>query len=216
MTPARLIIVIAALQYRGSVMRRVLLVGIVVVVIVVAVIAYYIIGHNLASKDPLDPLRNVLSGAPNALTLTSTSLSTESTIPKQFTCDGADKSPPLSWSRGPEGTVSYAVLMYDPDAPKGTFYHWVIYNIPPNVTSLPEGVPKTFKTSFGLQCINDFRRYGYGGPCPPHGSTHRYVFVVLALDTKLNLPSNADARAFLNAVKGHVLAYGALVVSYGH
>ncbi len=197
-------------------MRRVLLVSIVVVVIVLAVVIYYVTSHNLASKDPLDPLRSVLGNAPNSLSLTSAGLSAGSMVPKQFTCDGTDKSPPLSWSGGPEDTVSYAVLMYDPDAPKGTFYHWVIYNIPPNITSLPEGIPKTFRTSFGLQCINDFGRYGYGGPCPPHGSTHRYVFVVLALDTKLNLPNNTDTKVFLNAVKGHVLAYGVLVVSYGH
>jgi len=197
-------------------MRRVLLAVIVAALVAVAVITYYFIIHNPASKDPLAPLRDVLGNAPNSLTLTSASLSAGSTVPKQFTCDGADKSPPLSWSRGPKDTASYAVLMYDPDAPKGTFYHWVIYDIPPNITSLPEGIPKTFKTSFGLQCINDFRKYGYGGPCPPHGSTHRYVFVVLALNTKLSLPSNAGARTFLNAVKGHVLAYGVLVVNYGH
>ncbi len=197
-------------------MRRALLAAIVMAIVASAVVAYYYINYGLVNRDPLSPLKDVLSNAPDSLTLTSPSLSAGSTVPKQYTCDGTDKSPPLSWSKGPEGTISYAVLMYDPDAPRGTFYHWVIYNIPPNITALPEGVPKTFRTSFGLQCVNDFRRYGYGGPCPPHGSTHRYVFVVLALNTELNLPSNADARAFLNAVRGHVLAYGVLVVSYGH
>ncbi len=198
-------------------MRRTLLAAVIIAAVASAVIAYYyIINYGSANRDPLSPLRSVLGNAPDSLRLTSPGLSAGSAVPRRYTCDGADESPTLSWSKGPEGTVSYAVLMYDPDAPRGTFYHWIIYNIPLNITVLPDGVPKTFKTSFGLQCINDFRRYGYGGPCPPHGSTHRYVFVVLALNTKLSLPSNADARAFLNAVKGHVLAYGALVVSYGH
>lgn len=197
-------------------MRRTLLAAIIVVAVSSAVIGYYYVNHVLTGRDPLSPLRDVLGSASNSLKLVSPDLTTGSTVPKQYTCDGVDESPPLRWSGGPKGTESYAVLMYDPDAPKGVFYHWVIYNIPPNITVLPEGVPKTFRTAFGLQCINDFRRYGYGGPCPPHGSTHRYVFVVLALNTKLSLPSNADARVFLDAVKGHVLAYGALVVSYGH
>ncbi len=198
-------------------MRRALLAIAVVVVVVSAAIGYYYyVNYGLTRHDPLSPLRSVLGNAPNSLKLASTGLNAGSTVPKQYTCDGLDKSPPLKWSRGPKGTVSYAVLMYDPDAPKGTFYHWVIYNIPPNTTALPEGIPKKFRTAFGIQCINDFRRYGYGGPCPPRGSTHRYVFVVLALNTKLSLPSNADARTFLNAVKGHVLAYGVLIVKYGH
>ncbi len=197
-------------------MRHALLAAVIIAAVASAVIAYYYINYGSTNRDPLSPLRTVLGNAPDSLTLTGPGLSAGSTVPKQYTCDGVDESPSLRWSKGPEDTVSYAVLMYDPDAPRGTFYHWVIYNIPSNITALPEGVPKKFRTSFGLQCINDFKRYGYGGPCPPHGSTHRYVFVVLALNTKLSLPSNADARAFLNAVKGHVLAYGALVVSYGH
>lgn len=136
------------------------------------------------------------------------------TIPVKHTCDGKDVSPPLSWSGAPEGTKSFALICDDPDAPMGTWVHWVIYNIPDIVTSLPEGVP-TNESVMGnvLQGITDFRRIGYGGPCPP-GGTHRYYFKIYALDTVLTLPAGATKSELLKAMEGHILAEGQLMGRY--
>lgn len=135
-------------------------------------------------------------------------------IPAKYTCDGKDVSPPLSWSGAPEGTKSFALICDDPDAPMGTWVHWVIYNIPDSVTSLPEGVP-TNKSVMGdvLQGITDFRRIGYGGPCPP-GGTHRYYFKIYALDTVLTLPAGATKSELLKAMEGHILAEGQMMGRY--
>ncbi len=136
-------------------------------------------------------------------------------IPIKYTCDGEDISPPLTWEGQPEGVVSYVLIVEDPDAPMGTFTHWVMYNIPSKLTSLPEGVPKQGKTEVGLQGINDFRRIGYGGPCPPPGKPHRYFFKLYALDSTLDLPPGARKRDVTKAMEGHVLAQAQLMGIYG-
>src|SRR5215831_4960318 len=123
------------------------------------------------------------SGA--AITLSSTSLQ-DGRVPKKFTCDGEDKSPPLTWRSRPDGTKALALTVTDPDAPGGAFTHWVLYNLPADANGLPEGVPKEAQLSNGsLQGKSDFGRVGYGGPCPPPGGPHRYVFTLYALDVKL-------------------------------
>ena len=135
-------------------------------------------------------------------------------IPSKYTCDGADLSPPLSWSAGPEGTKSYALIADDPDAPGGTWVHWVIYDIPMYVTSLPEGVQKSKASENGAdQGTNDFRKYGYGGPCPP-GGTHRYYFKVYALDTILGKGPGLTKKQLIAAMEGHILAQGELMGKY--
>ncbi|MDK2373095.1 MAG: YbhB/YbcL family Raf kinase inhibitor-like protein [Candidatus Korarchaeota archaeon] len=136
-------------------------------------------------------------------------------IPIKYTCDGEDISPPLSWEGQPEGVVSYVLIVEDPDAPIGTFTHWVMYNIPGKMTSLPEGVPKQKETELGMQGINDFRRVGYGGPCPPPGKPHRYFFKLYALDSTLDLPPGARKRDVIEAMKGHVLAQSQIMGIYG-
>ena len=136
-------------------------------------------------------------------------------IPVKYTCDGEDISPPLSWEGQPEGVVSYVLIVEDPDAPIGTFTHWVIYNIPGKLSSLPEGVPKQKETEFGLQGINDFRGVGYGGPCPPPGKPHRYFFKLYALDSTLDLPPGARKGDVIKAMEGHVLAQAQLMGLYG-
>lgn len=135
-------------------------------------------------------------------------------IPKQFTCDGADISPPLSWSTLPEGTKSIAIIVDDPDAPAGMWVHWLVYNLPPDLKGLPENVPaqKTLANG-GMQGMTDFRRIGYGGPCPPSG-THRYFFKVYALDSILDLYPGAIKKRLLNAMEGHILAEGELMGKY--
>lgn len=135
-------------------------------------------------------------------------------IPPKYTCDGEDISPPLKWSGVPENAKGLALISDDPDAPGGTWVHWVLYNLPPSVQELPEGIPPDPKLpNGGLQGTNDFRRIGYGGPCPPSG-THRYYFKLYALDTALNLDAGATKGELLQAMEGHLLAEGRLMGRY--
>jgi len=138
-----------------------------------------------------------------------------SAIPTKYTCMGQDVSPPITWEKIPEGTKSIALICDDPDAPMGTWVHWVIFNIPPDKTGLPEAVPPDPKLPDGsTQGINDFRRHGYGGPCPPPGKPHRYFFKVYALDTVLDLGSTATKRDVEKAMEGHILAQGELMGTF--
>ncbi len=138
-------------------------------------------------------------------------------IPARYTCDGADVSPPLEWRGAPEATKSYALIMYDPDAPRGTFIHWVLYDIPASRSGLPEGVPSRARVAgIGVHGVNDFRRIGYGGPCPPrwHGE-HRYFFALHALSVEsLGLPPGVTADRVLAAMKGRVLGHALLMGRY--
>jgi len=134
------------------------------------------------------------------------------TIPVKYTGMGKDISPPLSWSGTPAGTKSIAIICDDPDAPMGTWVHWVLFNLPPDTTKLEEGIPTKPTLSNGaIQGINDFRKNGYGGPMPPPGKPHRYIFKVYALDTKLSLDSKAKKADLEAAMEGHILARGELV-----
>ena len=133
-------------------------------------------------------------------------------IPAQYTCSGTDISPQLTWSEVPAGTQALALIVDDPDAPSGTFTHWVLYNLPPQEKELRENLPKTEQLSNGaLQGRNDFRRTGYGGPCPPPGKPHRYFFKLYALGTKLNLKAGATKSELEAAIKGHILAQAELM-----
>jgi len=129
-------------------------------------------------------------------------------IPSRYTCDGADVSPPLTISDVPEGTVSLALVMDDPDAPGGTFDHWLVWNIPAGTTRIPEGAEPE-----GVQGRTGFGRLGYGGPCPPSG-THRYRFKLYALDRTLDLPEGSGKSALESAMEGHVLAEALLEGRY--
>jgi len=136
-------------------------------------------------------------------------------IPTQYTCDGEDLSPPLSWNDPPQGTKSFALISDDPDAPVGTWVHWVVYHIPADVRELTEGLPKTDTLENGsVQGMTDFRRVGYGGPCPPPGKPHRYFFKLFALDTALSLPAKAKKADLLSAMNGHILAQAELIGLY--
>jgi Raf kinase inhibitor-like YbhB/YbcL family protein len=131
-------------------------------------------------------------------------------IPRRFTCDGDDASPPLSWAGTPDGTVTLALIVDDPDA-RG-FVHWVAYNIDASATGgLPAGWSST--PDAAAQGVNDFGRTGYGGPCPPSGS-HRYAFRLLAVGQQLDLPDNPDAQALLDAAAGHILGEAMLTGTY--
>lgn len=135
-------------------------------------------------------------------------------IPRKYSCDGQDVSPPLVWGEPPPHTRSFALIADDPDAPGGTFVHWVLYSIPAASRALPEGVPKVGKLADeSVQGSNSWQRLGYGGPCPP-GGTHRYVFKLYALDTTLSLLSGASKQRLLEAMEGHILGQAELMAVY--
>jgi Raf kinase inhibitor-like YbhB/YbcL family protein len=147
-----------------------------------------------------------------AFQLTSTVFKEGDLIPKRHTCEGPDVSPALRWTQPPQGTRSFVLIADDPDAPVGTWVHWVLYNLPPDLRELPEGVPTTDTLPNGsMQGLNDFRRPGYGGPCPPPGKPHRYYFKLYALDTVLSLKPRATKGQVLEASKGHVVAEAQLM-----
>ena len=146
--------------------------------------------------------------------ITSSAFEDGGLIPARYTCDGEDISPPLQWAGVPEGVRSIALICDDPDAPMGTFVHWVLFNLPAVTKELAEDVPadKTLQNG-ARQGITDFGRIGYGGPCPPSG-THRYFFKIYALDAELALKAGAGKRELLKAMEGHILAQGQLVGKY--
>ncbi|GAB4479827.1 MAG: YbhB/YbcL family Raf kinase inhibitor-like protein [Anaerolineae bacterium] len=150
------------------------------------------------------------------LTLTSTAFTEGGTIPRDHTCDGADRSPPLSWSGTPAGTAVFALICDDPDAPVGTWDHWVIWDIPGDAVGLPEGVaPLDTLPDGARQGRNGWGTNGYRGPCPPHGKPHRYYFRLYALDASLGLPPGATKSQLLRAIKGNILAQAELMGRYG-
>jgi Raf kinase inhibitor-like YbhB/YbcL family protein len=136
-------------------------------------------------------------------------------IPKQYTGDGADQSPPLAWSDPPAGTVSLALICEDPDAPRGLWVHWVLFDLPAGQRKLPEGISARETLDDGSrQGKNDFGNTGYGGPAPPRGKPHRYFFKLYALDSKPAIPAGATRNQVLDAIKDHTLAQGQLMGTY--
>jgi Raf kinase inhibitor-like YbhB/YbcL family protein len=156
------------------------------------------------------------TGEPMSFQISSTSFPANEMIPKKFTCAGQDVSPQLSWKGAPSGTKTFALIMDDPDAPAGTWVHWVLYNLPANIQELPEDVEKQEQLSNGaLQGRNDFRKTGYGGPCPPAGKPHRYFFKLYALDANLDLKAGASKADVERAMQNHTLGHAELVGRFG-
>jgi len=150
-----------------------------------------------------------------AFELTSPAFKAGDTIPTKHTCDGEDLSPALAWTDPPGGTKSFALICDDPDAPRGTWVHWVLYAVPASARRLPEGVKTTPTLDEGSrQGTNDFRKIGYGGPCPPPGPAHRYFFKLHALDATLDLPPGASKAALEKAMEGHTLGRAELMGRY--
>lgn len=150
-----------------------------------------------------------------AMELKSSAFQNDQDIPRKYTCDGADVSPPLVWSNPPNGTKAFALIADDPDAPGATWVHWVIYDLPADAKKLAEGVPTRESLPNGAkQGVNDFRNVGYGGPCPPRGPAHRYFFKLYALDQPTNLKPRAAKQHLLAAMKGHILAEAQLIGKY--
>lgn len=135
-------------------------------------------------------------------------------IPGKYTCDDINVSPPLEWSGAPESTKTFALICDDPDAPMGTWVHWVLFNLPANINELNENIPPLGKLPNGAnQGSNDFRKIGYGGPCPPEG-THRYYFKIYALDAELSIDPGITKSELLKAMEGHILSEAQLMGRY--
>jgi Raf kinase inhibitor-like YbhB/YbcL family protein len=151
-----------------------------------------------------------------ALELTSSVISANRPIPKQFTCEGDGISPPLAWSGVLQNTAVFALIVDDPDAPRGVFTHWVLFNVPGATDHLDGAVPRTQRLEIGAsQGRNDFGDIGYGAPCPPKGdSPHHYRFTLYALDAPLLLDPGATKQQVLDAMRGHVLNQAQLVGTY--
>ncbi|MBI2462418.1 MAG: YbhB/YbcL family Raf kinase inhibitor-like protein [Candidatus Rokubacteria bacterium] len=150
-----------------------------------------------------------------AFELRSPAFSSGAEIPVRHTCDGPDLSPPLLWSDPPADTKGFVLIVDDPDAPVGTWVHWVLYGLAAPAHELPEGVPaRETVPGVGTQGVNDFRKVGYGGPCPPRGPAHRYFFRLYALDTELALPPRKTKAEVLKAIEGHGLGQAELMGRY--
>ncbi|HWR82074.1 MAG TPA: YbhB/YbcL family Raf kinase inhibitor-like protein [Candidatus Deferrimicrobium sp.] len=149
-----------------------------------------------------------------SITITSAAFKEGDLIPKRHTCDGSDVSPPLTFTGVPNGARSLALICDDPDAPVGNWVHWMLFNLPPDTIGLAEAVPRdSTLPNRARHGVNDFGKFGYGGPCPPSG-THRYYFKVYALDSNLNLTGRVTKASLLSAMKGHILAEGQLMGRY--
>lgn len=153
--------------------------------------------------------------APAVFQLTSPAFKDGDAIPPPYACDGMNMSPPLSWTDPPAGTQSLALIVTDPDAPAGTFVHWVVYNMPASERSLPKAYKRLTRQSDGtLQGINEFGKVGYGGPCPGTENTHRYRFTLYALDARLPDKIGYSAGELGSAMNGHILAKTQLIGTY--
>jgi Raf kinase inhibitor-like YbhB/YbcL family protein len=147
--------------------------------------------------------------------LSSTAFKEGEAIPAKYTCDARDASPPLKWNGAPAETKSLVLIVDDPDAPVGTWVHWVLYDLPATATQLPEDVPKSqFVENGAKHGLNDFKRLGYGGPCPPPGKPHRYFFKLYALDSVLGLKPGATKKDVERAMEKHVLAQCQIMGTY--
>ena len=171
-----------------------------------------------ACASPPQPVEQHPAATPQeekvGLKVTSTAFNEGQPIPKQYTCDGINISPPLEWSGVPKTAKTIAIICDDPDAPAGTWVHWVLYNLPADKIGLIENTPATeILPGGGLQGTNDFKKIGYGGPCPPSG-THRYFFKLYALDAELSLKSGATKADLEKAMEGHIVSQGRLMGTY--
>jgi Raf kinase inhibitor-like YbhB/YbcL family protein len=178
----------------------------------VTALALFLAGGCGRGDDRADPQQETRMPT---VTLYSSAFEHGAAIPIKHTCDGDDASPPLRWGEPPLGTRSWTLICDDPDAPGKTWVHWVLFNLPADNRNLPEGVAFEGTLESGAhQGTNDFRRLGYGGPCPPPGNPHRYFFRLYALDAVLELRQGATRAEVAKAMAGHILAQGELMGTY--
>ncbi len=183
--------------------KTLLLIAIIIIVLLLTFMFFYL----FISKGDL--LENSILNIPKTIHFYTPAFSDGEKIPVKYTCYGNNTIPTLKWSNTPSNTKSFVIIVYDPDAPKKNFIHWIVYNIPSNITEISA---KNLNTS--LQGLNDFNRVGWDGPCPPKGSSHRYVFRIYALDVVLNLSGKVTVNDVLDKMKGHIIAYGEFIGIY--
>lgn len=170
---------------------------------------------TLVAINFIRPTSGAESKGRHSLELKSSAFQSGGDIPRKHTCDANDVSPQLSWSNAPAGTRAFALIADDPDAPGGTWVHWVIYDLPADAKELAEGIPTTEALPKGAkQGTNDFRKIGYGGPCPPPGLPHRYFFKLYALDAPTGLQTRATKQQLLKAIENHVLGEAETIGRY--
>ncbi|HEV2492928.1 MAG TPA: YbhB/YbcL family Raf kinase inhibitor-like protein [Terriglobia bacterium] len=166
----------------------------------------------VCGSTPTTNASGVSDSSPAALALRTSAFKPGGDIPAKFTCAGPNISPALDWGEPPSGTQSFTLIMDDPDAPSGTWVHWVVYDLPASTRRLPEGVKKgDALKSGGQQGVNDFGDAGYGGPCPPPGKPHRYFFKLYAVDKPLGLAAGVRKPQVESTLKGHILAQSELM-----
>ncbi len=164
-------------------------------------------------SQPINPQQPASNAKPQ-IKVTSNAFTDGAMIPAKYSCDGENASPHLKWENMPANAKTIAIIADDPDAPGGTWVHWLIFNLPANVKELPDGVaPEGNASAVARQGTNDFKKIGYGGPCPPSG-VHRYFFKVYGLDTELSLNAGATKEDLMKAMEGHVVAEGQIVGKY--
>ncbi len=185
--------------------------------LVIAIIATSLIYFNTRRhRGGSIPLLSIAEGKPGTIRIESPVITNGSQIPIRYTCDGTSISPPLIITNIPSNAKELVLVMYDPDAPSGIFYHWLLYDIPARTKIvLPEALPPIpVIEGLGAQGVNSYNSIGYGPPCPPRGSKHRYIFLVVGLDAELRLPPGLGPKELLSAIAGHVVAYGVLYGVY--
>lgn len=193
----------------------VIFVGSILVFVLIGCFALYLLGTVGGDISPtvtdVPAISNELEVSMN---LTSFAFAYGQSIPPKYSCKGENVSPPLTWDEPPAGTQSFALIMDDPDAPMGTWVHWVLFNIPAATRGLSEAMPGTPTLTDGsLQGVTSAHGNGYHGPCPPSG-THRYFFKLYALNIALSLSSDADKKVVLSAIEGHILAQAELMGTF--
>ena len=187
-------------------MKKIIFAIIIIVVIAIIFVFLPIINKkNISVDQSLNRGRSVLTN----MKITSSAFQNNSSIPSLYTCDGANINPPLTFSDIPAGAKSLALIMDDPDAPSGTWDHWLFWNLPPSVTEIKEGVPP----AEAIVGVNSWPKIAYGGPCPPDRE-HRYFFKLYALDTMLNLSRGSTKKEVESAMSGHIIAQAELVGKY--
>lgn len=199
-------------------MKKKVLIIIAIVVIVfgigITMMFYRIPSQGILLIFP-EELVSILRNVPRTLNIESPAFKNGSYIPTKYTCDGINVSPELRISEIPSNAKSIVLLMFDPDAPGGVFWHWVFYGIKPDQAIIPENIVKNDYTDYGINGLNSFGSIGYGGPCPPRGDKpHRYVFLVLALDIESSWSPRLSYRDVVDMIKGHVITYGCIVGLY--
>lgn len=192
--------------------RDIIIIILIIVILFFLFFAYSYFNKPHHSKEEI--IKSILEKGKNSIQVYSDDFNDQDFLSFEFTCDGSDTSPDIRWENIPSETKSITVIVYDPDAPKDYFIHWIVYNLPPNIYDLPRGSSPKGSILLGKEGENDFGEVGYRGPCPPRGSTHRYVFLVIALDDFIRSDQNISQDELLNLIEKYAIAYGYITGLY--